>query len=51
MLEPPDDVTDAEVLAAVRRHWAPEVDAVDHLPVGWGAHHWRADVDGEPASS
>jgi len=49
MLEPPVDVTDAEVLAAVRRHWAPEVDAVEHLPVGWGAHHWRADVDGDPA--
>ncbi|MDZ5664077.1 hypothetical protein SFC79_20040 [Nocardioides sp. S-58] len=49
MLEPPDDLTDAEVLEAVRRHWAPEADAVEHLPVGWGAHHWRVDAAGEPA--
>ena len=49
MLERPPDVTDADVLALVREHWAPEADAVEHLPVGWGAHHWRVDVDGSPA--
>ncbi|HEX5918059.1 MAG TPA: hypothetical protein VFY76_09410 [Nocardioides sp.] len=48
MLERPPDVTDDEVLALVRRHWEPRADAVDHLPVGWGAHHWRVAVAGEP---
>ena len=48
MLEPPAHVTDAEVLEAVRRHWAGTVDGVEHLAVGWGGHHWRAEVAGEP---
>lgn len=48
MHDPPVGVDDADVLAAVRRHWAPDVDAVVHLPVGFGAHHWRASVDGRP---
>ena len=41
-------MTDADVLTAVRRHWAPEVDEVTYLAVGWGAHHWRADAAGDP---
>ena len=49
MLEPPPDVTDADVLALVREHWTPEADAVEHLRVGWGAHHWRVDTAGSPA--
>jgi spectinomycin phosphotransferase len=48
VLERPPDVTDDDVLDVVRRHWEPRADAVEHLPVGWGAHHWRVDVDGEP---
>jgi spectinomycin phosphotransferase len=48
VLERPPDVTDDEVLALVRRHWEPRADAVEHLPVGWGAHHWRVDVAGSP---
>ena len=48
MLERPPDVTDEQVLEAVRAHWEPRADAVEHLPVGWGAHHWRVDVAGEP---
>lgn len=46
MLERPPDVTDEEVLDLVRTHWEPAADAVQHLPVGWGAHHWRVDVAG-----
>ncbi len=46
MREPPSDVTDDDVLAEVRRHWSPEVDAVEHLPVGFGAHHWAASSAG-----
>jgi spectinomycin phosphotransferase len=49
VLEPPPDVTDADVLTLVREHWEPRADAVEHLPVGWGAHHWRIDVDGVPS--
>lgn len=45
MLEPPANVTDADVLEALREEWDPAVDAVEHLPVGFGAHHWRACVD------
>lgn len=48
MKERPDDVSDTQVLDAVRRHWTPEVDVVEHLSVGWGGHHWRASVAGEP---
>ena len=32
----------------VRRHWLVDVDEVEHLPVGFGVHHWRASVGGEP---
>ena len=49
MLERPPDVSDDEVLDVVRRLWEPAADAVEHLPVGWGAHHWRVDVGGVPA--
>ncbi|MEJ7832646.1 MAG: hypothetical protein WKF79_07015 [Nocardioides sp.] len=48
MREPPEDVCDAAILCAVREHWLPEVDAVEHLPVGFGAHHWRASAAGDP---
>jgi spectinomycin phosphotransferase len=40
--EPPTDVSDEEVLAAVNAHWDLGVDRIGHLPVGFGAHHWRA---------
>jgi spectinomycin phosphotransferase len=40
--EPPSDLTDGDVIAAVREHWCPDVDLVEHLPLGFGAHHWRA---------
>jgi spectinomycin phosphotransferase len=40
--EPPRDLADGDVLAAVRQHWSRHVDQVEHLPLGFGAHHWRA---------
>ena len=46
--EPPVDVSDSAVLAAVREHWSAEIDGVEHLPVGFGAHHWSASVRGRP---
>ena len=48
MREPPPDVSDGDVLSAIRDHWTPEVDGVEHLPVGFGAHHWVASVRGRP---
>ena len=48
MREPPPDVSDAAVLAAVRRHWDAGIGRVEHLPVGFGAHHWAAYDDDGP---
>ncbi|MBO0845135.1 MAG: hypothetical protein J2P22_06940 [Nocardioides sp.] len=48
MREPPPQVDDAKLLAEVRRTWDAEIDAVEHLPVGFGAHHWTAYADGSP---
>ncbi|HEV2929213.1 MAG TPA: hypothetical protein VGW74_11030, partial [Propionibacteriaceae bacterium] len=42
MREPPTFVSDAEVLAVVADGWQTDVDTVEHLPVGFGAHHWVA---------
>lgn len=30
------------MLAAVNQAWAPQADRVEHLPIGFGAHHWAA---------
>lgn len=46
MLEPPTHVTDTEVLVAVQDNWDPRAATIDHLPVGFGAHHWRASGPG-----
>jgi spectinomycin phosphotransferase len=42
MREPPRDVEKAVLLDVVRREWDSGVDALEHLPVGFGAHHWAA---------
>lgn len=42
MREPPADVTATEVLSVVRSHWDADAITLVHLPVGFGAHHWRA---------
>lgn len=46
MQDRPVHVDEDALLAAVREQWDPEVDALDHQPVGFGAHHWRATADG-----
>ena len=48
MRERPAFVSDAEILRAVADGWRAEVDAVEHLPVGFGAHHWVASQAGTP---
>lgn len=47
MNEPPTDLDADELLRLVQRSWDPSVEALDHLAVGFGAHHWQARVDGE----
>lgn len=39
----PASPTAAQVLEAVRRTWLPEAEQAIHLPLGFGAHHWRID--------
>ena len=46
MREPPPHVTDEDVLATVAEHWAGDLDRIGHLPVGFGAYHWRAERAG-----
>ncbi|ALG08546.1 phosphotransferase family protein [Kibdelosporangium phytohabitans] len=41
MLTPPDTVTDDAVLGAVRKYWLDDAETATHLPVGFGAHHWK----------
>ncbi|ONI75182.1 aminoglycoside phosphotransferase [Actinosynnema sp. ALI-1.44] len=41
MLTPPDTVTDDAVLEAVRKYWLDDAETATHLPVGFGAHHWK----------
>lgn len=38
------------MLDRVRSHWDIEADAVRHLPVGFGAHHWCASRDQRPVA-
>ena len=49
MREPPDGLDEANLLAELQRSWTRDVDSVEHLPVGFGAHHWVASVRGRPA--
>jgi rifampicin monooxygenase len=45
VLTPPERVADADVLAAVRRHWLEGAVTAVHLSVGFGAHHWEVAHD------
>ena len=49
MREAPPHVTEAAVLAVVRDRWWPDADDVVHLPVGFGAWHWRVAAGGRHA--
>ncbi|GAA1428144.1 hypothetical protein GCM10009616_07080 [Microlunatus lacustris] len=46
MRERPLDVLDETVLTAVRAGWLIRADAVQHLPLGFGAHHWAVSTAG-----
>ena len=47
MREPPADLDESELLDLVRREWDDDVEALEHLPIGFGAHHWAASVAGD----
>jgi spectinomycin phosphotransferase len=44
--EPPTDIDSDDLLAVVRSEWETGVVRVDHVPIGFGAHHWAA-YDGD----
>jgi spectinomycin phosphotransferase len=46
--ERPPEVEEADLLAEVRRAWDAEVVRVEHVPLGFGAHHWAAYDEHEP---
>ncbi|KUL38882.1 aminoglycoside phosphotransferase [Streptomyces sp. NRRL F-4489] len=49
MLSRPSSVSDDDVAGAVAAHWLPgvaQVSEITYLPVGFGAHHWRAVAGG-----
>lgn len=43
MFTRPQDLADDEVAAGVRAGWGLAVTGIQHLPVGYGSHHWRVD--------
>lgn len=43
MRERPQGLTDAEVAAALARHWDLDVSDLRYSPVGFGGYHWSAD--------
>lgn len=46
MNEPPIDLDTDELLAVVQRSWDASVETLAYLAVGFGAHHWQAQVGG-----
>jgi len=45
---PPAELSDGAVLGALRTAWDEEISDVEHLALGFGAHHWRADIAQSP---
>jgi spectinomycin phosphotransferase/16S rRNA (guanine(1405)-N(7))-methyltransferase len=46
MLTRPQDLPDSVLAEALRTGWGLEQVSVEYLAVGFGSHHWRADVKG-----
>ena len=40
MRTPPQDLTEAEVGAAVAAHWSAAAESIKYAPIGFGSHHW-----------
>jgi spectinomycin phosphotransferase len=43
---PPEGLGDDRVAAALSEGWGLEPSALDHLPLGFGSYHWRAEAGG-----
>jgi spectinomycin phosphotransferase len=48
VFERPSSVSDGEILAVVRDNWADHVTLAEHVPVGFGAWHWRVSASEGP---
>ncbi len=48
MREPPRGLDADALLAVVRSEWNTAAERLDHLPVGFGAHHWAAYAGAQP---
>ncbi|MBA2281037.1 MAG: phosphotransferase [Acidimicrobiia bacterium] len=46
MFTRPDDLPDEAVVAAVAGGWDLRVRRIDHVPLGFGSHHWQVEIDG-----
>jgi len=46
MLTRPQDMPDSVLADALRTGWGLEPVSMEYLAVGFGSHHWRADIDG-----
>ena len=42
MFTRPDDLTEGQILAELAASWSFRAETLSYLPVGFGAHHWRA---------
>lgn len=42
MLNPPTDLSDADLKEVIERAWGVGVDSLEYRPVGFGSHHWVA---------
>ncbi len=49
MREPPLGLDTGDLIAVVCSEWNTEIERLDYLPLGFGAHHWAACIDNQPA--
>lgn len=42
MFTPPPDLPDDAIVHSLSMHWGFAADRLEHQPVGFGAHHWKA---------
>jgi hypothetical protein len=40
----PTDVSDSDIVRALRDGWGFDASTVEYLPVGFGSHHWQAET-------
>ncbi|HYJ13260.1 MAG TPA: hypothetical protein VEW66_06695, partial [Thermomicrobiales bacterium] len=45
------DLDPKDITRVIARHWSIDVGSMTYLPLGFGSHHWLADVRGSSAQS